>query len=63
MELNDTHALPPLESTTHIKNLYTPTGAWHGKIYGMAKPYFFPLDAVHNPHTTQKDMNIKKYYK
>jgi hypothetical protein len=21
---------PPLESTTHVKNLYTPTGAWHG---------------------------------
>ena len=47
----------------HQKFLYTPTGAWYGKNYGMAWPYFFSLDAVHRPHTTQKDMNIKKYYK
>ena len=53
----------PVEITANIKNLYTPPGAWHGKIYGMAWPYFFPLDAVHKPHTTQKNMNIKKYYK
>ena len=38
MELNETHALPHLESTAHIKNLYTPTGAWHGKYFGMARP-------------------------
>ena len=63
MELNDTHALPPLESTTHVKNLYTPPDAWHGKNFGMARPYFFPLDAVHRPHTAQKQVNIKKYYK
>ena len=45
MELNDTHALPHLESTTHIKILYTPPGAWHGKFYGMARPYFFSRHA------------------
>jgi hypothetical protein len=27
------------------KNLYTPPGAWHGKIYGMAWPYFFSRHA------------------
>ena len=26
----------PSGSTAHIKNLYTPPGAWHGKNYGMA---------------------------
>ena len=51
------------EKIKNTKFLYTPTGAWHGKIYGMAWPYFFPPDAVHNPHTVQKDMNTKKNYK
>ena len=62
--LRNLRAIEPL--ITHCqqqKIFYTPTGAWHGKIYGMAWPYFFPLDAVHRPHTVQKDMNIKKYYK
>ena len=35
----------PAEITANIKNLYTPPGAWHGKIYGMAWPYFFPRHA------------------
>lgn len=51
------------EKIKNTKFLYTPPGAWHGKIYGMAWPYFFPLDAVHKPHTAQKHVDIKKYYK
>jgi hypothetical protein len=27
------------------KILYTPTGAWHGKYFGMAWPYFFSRHA------------------
>ena len=47
----------------HQKILYTPPVAWRGKFFGMARPYFSPLDAVHKPHTAQKQVNIKKYYK
>ena len=51
------------EKIKNTKFLYTPKGAWHRKFYGMAWPYFFPLDAVHKPHTAQKYVDIKKYYK
>ena len=59
----DVISVPLSHLLPRVNFFYTPPDAWRGKIYGMARELFFPRDAVKKPHTAQKDMYLKKYYK
>ena len=59
----DVISVPLSHLLPRVNFFYTPTGAWRGKIYGMAREKFFPLDAVQKSYTVQNDVNIKIFYK